>query len=204
MVAQGGQSEVAVVLHSQDAAEVELGQAFASAFVDRGGTVADSLTPEGDDWAGAITGRAGGTPDVVFLAANALTAGSWIVALRDAGFEGSVMGGPALGSSLLVDIAGEASEGVLFVSPFPPAVEDQPTVDAFRELSGGTPPGPAATWAYSAANQLLDAMDSSARKQGPSLRTNVQKTWLARGDGPGEIYTYVIQPDNIYTVYQPH
>jgi ABC-type branched-subunit amino acid transport system substrate-binding protein len=33
---------------------------------------------------------------------------------------------------------------------------------AYAQLSGGAPPGPAALWAYAAANRLLDALDQAA------------------------------------------
>jgi ABC-type branched-subunit amino acid transport system substrate-binding protein len=189
------------VLYAPDATDRALAQAFADAFAGAGGTIADFGSPARDDWARRIGPREGHAPDVAFLAADAPTAADWIVALRSAGFEGTLVGGPALGSSLVVDIAGKASEGVLFVSPFPPAMQDPGVVDAFRELSGGTSPGPAASWAYAAANRLLDAVDRAARTKDPELRAAVQNTWVTTGGDPHKIYSYTIQSGNVYTDY---
>jgi branched-chain amino acid transport system substrate-binding protein len=50
---------------------------------------------------------------------------------------------------------------------------------AYRELSGGVSPGPAAFWAYAEANRLLDALDVAARSEGRPTRAGVQAA-LAR------------------------
>ena len=46
-------------------------------------------------------------------------------------------------------------------------------------LSGGAPPGPIASWAYEAANRLLDALDAAARAEGRPTRSGVQKALQA-------------------------
>lgn len=45
---------------------------------------------------------------------------------------------------------------------------------AYEELSGGVPPGPAAAWAYSEANRLLDALDKATRTEGMPTRLGVR------------------------------
>ena len=45
----------------------------------------------------------------------------------------------------------------------------------YEELSGGVPPGPAAVWAYSEANRLLDALDAAIRAQGRPTRSGVRE-----------------------------
>jgi ABC-type branched-subunit amino acid transport system substrate-binding protein len=45
----------------------------------------------------------------------------------------------------------------------------------YEELSGGVPPGPAATWAYMAANRLLDAMEVAAQGGQRPTRAGVRK-----------------------------
>jgi ABC-type branched-subunit amino acid transport system substrate-binding protein len=50
-------------------------------------------------------------------------------------------------------------------TPLPSVPDDPEFVSAYRTLSGGAPPGPAAAWAYAAANRLLDAIDAVARSQ---------------------------------------
>jgi hypothetical protein len=50
---------------------------------------------------------------------------------------------------------------------------------AYKELSGGVSPGPAAFWAYAEANRLLDALDVAAQIEGWPTRAGVQAA-LAR------------------------
>lgn len=45
----------------------------------------------------------------------------------------------------------------------------------YEELSGGAPPGPAAVWAYSEANRLLDALDAATQAEGVPTRLGVRK-----------------------------
>jgi ABC-type branched-subunit amino acid transport system substrate-binding protein len=67
----------------------------------------------------------------------------------------------------------------------PRQVPDDPAfVAAYEELSGGAPPGAAATWAYAAANRLLDAIDAAvrvaaSRAGGTPTRDEVQATLTA-------------------------
>ena len=89
-------------------------------------------------------------------------AAEWIVAARGAGFVGPIFGGPGLGSALLIEIGGEAVEGVFYVSPFPWLQGDLAFKDGYQALSGGAPPGPVAAWAYEAAGRLLNALDAAA------------------------------------------
>jgi hypothetical protein len=44
----------------------------------------------------------------------------------------------------------------------------------YAVLSSGAVPGPAAVWAYSAANRLMDAMDAASHSGGHPTRTGVQ------------------------------
>ncbi len=45
----------------------------------------------------------------------------------------------------------------------------------YEELSGGAPPGPAAVWAYSEANRLLDALEAATQTEGVPTRLGVRK-----------------------------
>lgn len=67
--------------------------------------------------------------------------------------------------------------GLAFLHPevdlteIPLGSRDIPMAEAYMALSGGVPPGAAATWAYEAVNRLLDAMDVDAMNEsGPSRR----------------------------------
>jgi branched-chain amino acid transport system substrate-binding protein len=191
------------VLYASDAADGARGEAFGEAFRGRGGSIVFAGAPQGDDWAERLAGSRLDAPDFVFVAADVVTAADWIATLREAGFDGVILGGPELGSPLLVDIAGDAAEGVVFVSPFPPLADDPEFVSAYRELSGGAPPGPAAGWAYTAASHLLDAMESLAEKRGKPSRAAMQEALSPRWTDQDNVYFYVIQPNSIFSPYQP-
>lgn len=71
--------------------------------------------------------------------------------------------------------------GLAFLSPEtdftesqPPLAADAEFAAAYKEMSGGALPGPAAVWAYAAANRLLDALDAAAQKDGRPTRPAVQ------------------------------
>jgi hypothetical protein len=59
--------------------------------------------------------------------------------------------------------------------------DDPALVAAYEELSGGAPPGAAATWAYAAANRLLDAIDTATRVEGKPTRDDVRATLSEEG-----------------------
>jgi branched-chain amino acid transport system substrate-binding protein len=197
-----GSRRLAAVLYSPDPADTGLAQSFAEVFAAQGGSIAALETPAGDDWAQQLMQGGEHPPDAVFMAGDAPTAAGWIVALRDAGFGGSIVGGPELGSTIVVDIAGQASEGVVYISPFPPLAGDPEFVAAYRGQSGGVPPGPAAGWAYAAANRLLDALDLVSRGREHPSRAAVKETLAAESGDQAHTYTYVIQSGNLFTTYQ--
>jgi hypothetical protein len=67
-----------------------------------------------------------------------------------------------------------------FLAPAADFSESQPLspseeqfVTEYKTLSGGVPPGPAAIWAYAAANRLLDALDEAVRAEGVPSRIGV-------------------------------
>ena len=74
--------------------------------------------------------------------------------------------------------------GLAFLAPpvdftDPAAAGGPPPADdafraAYRDLSGGAPPGPAAVWAYDAANRLLDALEAAAQAEGRPSREAVR------------------------------
>jgi ABC-type branched-subunit amino acid transport system substrate-binding protein len=199
IAAGDGDTRPAAVLHSLDPADADLAQAFAQAYTAQGGEIVAIEVPDGDDWVRQFVQGGARSPGTVFMAGDALAAAGWIVALREAGFGGILMGGPDLGSAILVDVAGKASEGVIFVSPYPPLADDPEFVAAYRELSGGAPPGPAAGWAYAAANRLLDALDVAAEGRGQLNRAAVWETLSAASGEPYHAYVYVIRAGNLFT-----
>jgi hypothetical protein len=59
------------------------------------------------------------------------------------------------------------------IDVLPNSLPDPEFVAAYGVLSGGVPPGPVASWAYAAANRLLDALDVAAVAQGELTRAGV-------------------------------
>jgi ABC-type branched-subunit amino acid transport system substrate-binding protein len=195
--AAAGGLGIASVLYAPTKTDEALARAFARAFEAGGGIVARVESPSGPDWASLVVET---RPDLVFVASGAPDATRWIADLRQAGFGGVLMGGPELGTPLLVDLVGDASEGVLYVSPLPPVPLDAGFVAPYQALSGGAPPGPAAGWAYAAANRLLDALDVAARSRGdPSRKTTTEALAAAPGPATGA-YLYVIRSGNPFAV----
>ena len=86
---------------------------------------------------------------------------------------------------LSAETAGTVSEyedlGLTFLTPDVDMTHPLSSVTAdaaftaqFALLSGGEAPGPAAIWAYLAANRLLNAMDAASRSGGHPTRSDVQ------------------------------
>jgi ABC-type branched-subunit amino acid transport system substrate-binding protein len=68
--------------------------------------------------------------------------------------------------------------GVAFLAPDAEfaagsAVVDLPFAADYEALSGGSPPGPAAAWAYQATQRLLDAIEAAGRGREPPSRDAV-------------------------------
>lgn len=78
--------------------------------------------------------------------------------------------------------------------------QSAPPLDAewaaeYQVLSGGAAPGPAAVWAYAAANRLLDAIEASLRTEKRPTRAGVQAALAA-----GSLLQY---PDNPFIAKDP-
>lgn len=102
------------------------------------------------------------------LLTDAVTAGEIIVAFDQVGMNPPLFGGPAAGSSQLIEVAGSKANGFIFVSPGPdpttlPAAAD--FVTAYQGLAG-FPPGPRAVLAYEATQVLLDAIEAALADSG--------------------------------------
>ncbi len=103
--------------------------------------------------------------DAVLLTLDPVAAGETLVALREAGWRGVVVGGPALGSPLFIQIAGEAATGVIFASSYPWPATDDAFSAAYQSLGPHAPrPGPFALATYQATQALLDAIETATRQ----------------------------------------
>jgi branched-chain amino acid transport system substrate-binding protein len=188
-----------MILHDDDAADRSMATGFAVMFANEGGEVLAKSIPQGKgDVAGLLSGLRQ-IPDVLFLAADTSSAAEWIKAAREAGFDGTIVGGPEVGSALTVDIAGPAGEGVLFVSPFALAPDDPAFQSAYETLSGGVAPGPVAAWCYAAARDMLDAMDATMRTSRQPWRPGVSAALASRLAGEAAIAVYVIRDGQVFT-----
>jgi branched-chain amino acid transport system substrate-binding protein len=163
-----------------------------------------------DGWRQDVLAR---DPSVVLLALDPVRAGEVLAALRDAGWAGDALGGPALAASDFAAVAGTAAEGARFVTPWPfPAdvAAAEPFVSAYRDASNGQPPGPYALPAYEATWMLLQALERAAASGQPTRATvsgalpTVQRDGLLgplsfdpRQEADWTLYWYRIGPDAI-------
>jgi ABC-type branched-subunit amino acid transport system substrate-binding protein len=111
--------------------------------------------------------------EALFCDADPVTAGEAASALRDAGWEGAFLGGPALAASDFAAVAGQAAEGTLFVTPYPFPTDVPGSADfiaAYQTVSNGAPPGPFALPAYEAAWMLLEALERDIVAHGEPTR----------------------------------
>jgi ABC-type branched-subunit amino acid transport system substrate-binding protein len=103
--------------------------------------------------------------DIVLLTLDPVTAGEAMLALRQAGWEGVIAGGPTLGSPLFAQIAD--SVDATFVTPYrwPDVVgEDADFRAAYQSLGPHVPrPGPFALTTYQTVKALLSAIEIAAR-----------------------------------------
>lgn len=117
-----------------------------------------SVSVEGEGWDTEVLAR---DPSVLVCDLDPVRAGEVVSALRERGWSGQVLGGPALAASDFAAVAGRAAEGARFVTPWP-FPEDVPGGEEFaagyREVSDGVSPGPLAVPAYEATWMLLEAL----------------------------------------------
>jgi ABC-type branched-subunit amino acid transport system substrate-binding protein len=194
----------ATILFGRARGDLALANAFGSALVKQGGHVIEQVNP----FDGGLTPRqilAGlEQPELIFMAADASSAARWMAEAREAGFDGVFAGGPKLGSSLVPDIAGQASEQAVFVSHFPPLSEDADFAEGYQELSGGAPPGPESEWAFAAANRLLGALDEVTLGRAEPSRVGVLEALAVETGDELDVFVYMISAGEVYVSYAPN
>ncbi len=143
-------------------------------------------------------------PSVILLALDPVRAGEVLTALRDAGWAGDALGGPALAASDFVAVAGVAAEGVRFVTPWPfpsDVAAAEAFVSAYRDASNGQQPGPYALPAYEATWMVLQALERAAAS-GPTTRATVSEALNAvQRDGLLGPLSFDAQQETDWTLY---
>jgi ABC-type branched-subunit amino acid transport system substrate-binding protein len=129
----------------------------------------------------------------VVLTLDPAEAGETVVAIREAGWDGVIAGGPSLGSPLFTQMAGAAASDVVFVTGYRwPEVEgrDAEFAAAYQALGPHVPlPGPFALAAYQRTLALLSALEAvtqRGRGAAPTRQTLAQS--LVQ---PGDEHLYV-------------
>jgi branched-chain amino acid transport system substrate-binding protein len=127
-----------------------------------------TVSADAVDWQAEVLAH---HPAVVLCDLDPVRAGEVVAALRQAGWSGDVLGGPALAASDFVAVAGQAAQGATFLTPwpFPPDVAGgEPFADAYRSVSNGLEPGPLALPAYEATWLLLEALGGALAEGDPT------------------------------------
>jgi branched-chain amino acid transport system substrate-binding protein len=151
-------------------------------------------------------------PQLVFFSGGIEEAGSLLLQARGGGVESRFIVGFESAGVDLIRMAGEAAEGVYYVSPgrSPGDIEGAETfLEAYQAVSGAPPPGVTAVMAYDATNLLLEAIALSIRQEGAPSRTSVRlalagieeykgvggNITIVKEDGNGEngVYIYIIE-----------
>ncbi len=191
------------ILYGQTPGDLALADAFAHALVGQGGRVITKVNPVGSGMTPQQILDGSEPFEAMFVAADAPSAARWMAESREAGFNGTFIGGPKLGSSLVPDIAGQASEEAVFVSHYPPLSGDAAFAEGYEELSGGLQPGPEAEWAFAASNRLLDAIDGATFRNGEPSRDGVLQALSAETEDELDVFAYVIRTGEVFANYVP-
>jgi ABC-type branched-subunit amino acid transport system substrate-binding protein len=111
-----------------------------------------------------------------------------LVAMRQAGIDTPLWGGPALGRAQLPQIAGSAAADSCYAVAAPVYADLSPgsAFSAGYLALAGVAPGPWAALAYDAARLLLDATERAVDRGGRITREGVRAALAAAHDGRGQ------------------
>lgn len=141
------------------------------------------VSPVDSDWLETIVAS---DTEVVLCDARPVMAGEVLLALRDAGWEGMFLGGPALAAGDFAAVAGQAVAGTTFVTPCPFPADVPGSADfvaAYRAVSNDVSPGPLALPAYEATWVLLEALERDVATEGLPTRDGMASALLATERG---------------------
>jgi branched-chain amino acid transport system substrate-binding protein len=185
-----------------------LAQALLEIAGDSVGLVVD-VSVASSDWLDQVL--APGVEQVV-CDADPVTCGEVVVALRAAGWEGILLGGPGLAATDFASVGEEAAQGTEFVTPWPlpgDVAESEDFTIAYAQVSGGPPPGPLAMPAYDSAQLILRAIERViAEGDTPSRENMAAALQAAVQEVPqgsllsAALYWYRIGPEGIPELLQ--
>ena len=150
------------------------GELFAKRAKELGAEVvgADYINPSDPDLKPVITGMRAKKPDVVLLAMFQVEAALLFQQSREMKFSPTFMSGAGLFNPQLIDLAGEAANGMLLVSTYHPAVETSEVegfVKSFKEKNGGVP-SKFSAHAYAGVMLIANAIKSAGSTDAGKVR----------------------------------
>ena len=125
-------------------------------------------------------------PEAIFIGGDSLVGADMVRLIRETGLTTILIGGQEWATPHLVNVGGEAVEGVLYVTsaPAPADLDTDEFITDYQTLAG-FPPGPYGAWAYDATCALLTALDRAIRTDGRPTRTGVTAQLAALTDYQG-------------------
>jgi branched-chain amino acid transport system substrate-binding protein len=136
------------------------------------------LNPNDQDFKPLITGMRSREPDTVLLALFQVEAALLFQQAREMGFSPTWMSGASLFNPQLLELAGDAADGLLLVSAFY-ADSDRPQVHAFVEAYEsryGSVPSKFAAHSYDGVRLIADAMRRAGSAEGAAVRDALAQT----------------------------
>lgn len=199
-------------IHDGSAYGEGLVQVMTARFTELGGEVvaADSVTVGDTDFRALLETIAAAEPELIYFGGFPAEGARLIQQRADVGLEGTLfMGADGIKGTEVIELAGDAAEGIYASSAIPAASEE---LDAFREryveTYGEEPPAPFNTNSYDAYNIFLDAIEATATVDADGnlvidraalaeyVRNDVVEfeglTGVLTADGTGEMATAII------------
>lgn len=139
-------------------------QVVTESFTALGGeVVAEDAVIVGDtDFRSLLESFASAEPELIYFGGFPAEAARLVQQRADVGLQDTpVMGADGIQGSEVVDLAGEASEGLYASAPIPAVSEElEAFLEVYEEVYGEAPPAPFQANAYDAMNLVLDAIEA--------------------------------------------
>ncbi len=210
----------AAILSNQSSSESnELAQAFAESFTKLGGQITAqqrfTFTEKGFDYGEQLKGIAAGEPDVIYIPADAESAGAIARAAKDLKIRAVLLGIDGWNNAKLWDLGGAAVDGSYITGAYSaddPTQANRDFTSAFKQNSG-QPPNQTAALAYDAVKLLADALKRSGTAEGAKLRAAIAETAKfsgltgvitidSQGSASRPMMIFKLQDGKIYPVYR--